>query len=515
MQTSSNGTELQTANATIGMAEEDNVAISSAGFSTYEYAFIVSLIFTTLITLKARQGSDKGVRSSHFVRFQWVYLVVYYASMFGDWLQGPYVYALYDAYGFKKEDIATLFVAGFGSSMVFGTFIGSLADQMGRKRFVILYCVLYVASCITKHFNSYKVLMVGRLLGGIATSLLFSVFDSWLVAEHNLRNFPEKDLGSTFSMAYFGNSIVAILSGLIGEKVAQFHPMAPVANSTTVDQDDAVANSTTTFHYGGFISPFDLAILFLVVAGLLTCCLWSENYGQRDFNAAGLSLSAMGGAMKEIKNNNKVLLIGLMSSLFESSMYTFVFLWTPILTDVDGKGIPFGTIFAVFMLSCMGGSSMFKLLSSSYQSEQLTQVMFVVAALSLLVPVFVPSAPVIIGCFMIFEVCVGLYWPAMGTLKGMIVPEASRSAIYNIFRVPLNLMVLGVLCFNLSTPTAFMCCAIALVIGGALNTLLVKALEADRLSQARRSWILMKLRTRWTRIGEKVKGKHKLQQTQR
>jgi hypothetical protein len=28
------------------------------------------------------------------------------------------------------------------------------------------------------------VLMVGRVLGGIATSLLYSAFESWLVAEH-------------------------------------------------------------------------------------------------------------------------------------------------------------------------------------------------------------------------------------------------------------------------------------------------------------------------------------------
>lgn len=27
--------------------------------------------------------------------------------------------------------------------------------------------------------------MIGRVLGGIATSLLFSAFESWLVAEHN------------------------------------------------------------------------------------------------------------------------------------------------------------------------------------------------------------------------------------------------------------------------------------------------------------------------------------------
>lgn len=44
------------------------------------------------------------------------YLIVYLLATLSDWLQGPYVYALYDAYGYSQHDIAVLFVAGFGSS---------------------------------------------------------------------------------------------------------------------------------------------------------------------------------------------------------------------------------------------------------------------------------------------------------------------------------------------------------------------------------------------------------------
>lgn len=55
----------------------------------------------------------------------------------------------------------------------------------GRKRACITYCITYILSCITKHSPQYKVLLLGRILGGIATSLLFSAFESWLVAEHN------------------------------------------------------------------------------------------------------------------------------------------------------------------------------------------------------------------------------------------------------------------------------------------------------------------------------------------
>ena len=44
------------------------------------------------------------------------YLLVYLLATMSDWLQGPYVYALYADYGYDQHDIAVLFVAGFGSS---------------------------------------------------------------------------------------------------------------------------------------------------------------------------------------------------------------------------------------------------------------------------------------------------------------------------------------------------------------------------------------------------------------
>ena len=47
----------------------------------------------------------------------------------GDWLQGPFVYALYQYYDFDRAAIGQLFIAGFGSSMIIGTLVGSLADR--------------------------------------------------------------------------------------------------------------------------------------------------------------------------------------------------------------------------------------------------------------------------------------------------------------------------------------------------------------------------------------------------
>ncbi len=68
-------------------------------------------------------------------------------------------------------------------------------------------------------------------------------------------------------------------------------------------------------------------------------------------------------------------LLGGMQSLFEGSMYTFVFLWTPALSP-DGEHLPHGMIFACFMVSSMAGSALAgRLLAqgSGYVSHSLTQ----------------------------------------------------------------------------------------------------------------------------------------------
>ncbi len=48
----------------------------------------------------------------------------------------------------------------------------------------------------------------------------------------------------------------------------------------------------------------------------------------------------------------RIALLGAMQAMFEASMYTFVFLWTPALSPA-GEKIPYGMIFACFMTASM------------------------------------------------------------------------------------------------------------------------------------------------------------------
>ncbi|KAI8546132.1 hypothetical protein RHMOL_Rhmol07G0092900 [Rhododendron molle] len=109
-------------------------------------------------------------------------------------------------------------------------------------------------------FSSLQSLNVGSCIGGIATSLLFSAFESWLVAEHNKRGFEQQWLSLTFSKAIFlGNGLVAILAGLFGNLLVDTFSLGPVA-------------------------PFDAAACFLAIGMAVILSSWTENYGDPSEN---------------------------------------------------------------------------------------------------------------------------------------------------------------------------------------------------------------------------------------
>jgi MFS family permease len=154
-------------------------------------------------------------------------------------------------------------------------------------------------------------------------------------------------------------------------------------------------------------------------------------------------------------------------------MYTFVLMWTPSLNSAvrsenPDATIPHGYIFATFMVAIMIGSSAFKLLTRICKVENFMRYVLLLSAICLLVPIILPTSLFsVYFAFVIFEFCVGIFWPAMGMMRGKYVPESARSTTMNLFRIPLNLIVILVLMQNVS-PTlifsfcvAFLLCAVS------------------------------------------------------
>jgi len=144
----------------------------------------------------------------------------------------------------------------------------------------------------------------------------------------------------------------------------------------------------------------------------------------------------------------KILSIGLIQSLFEGAMYSFVFIWTPALqrgTSGSHGDLPFGWIFASFMVSVMIGSVIFGYLTKFTSVEALARPVYLIGAIALLVPAISTDSTTCFLSFLVFEAVCGIHWPLTGTLKGKYIPEESRSAVMNLMRLPLNLIVVVVL----------------------------------------------------------------------
>ena len=357
---------------------------------------------------------DAGLSLAHRGLLR-TYLPAYLLATCADWLQGPYKYALYSAYGYTRRDIARLFVAGYGSGMVLGSVAGGLADSYGRKRLCLLYCASCALSVLMKHCDDFRVLLFGRVCGGVATSLLFSVFESWLVGAHAKRGLVgkggERWLARSLAASAYGSSLAAVGSGVLAEAVVRraggMRPWGRAGGS---------------LHVGGYVAAFDACLVPLALCAALIASLWEENYGEGAVGAPGpargASLDGRGGGRgsrvpddeesaaddggrgtapkgeanvrppgeglfsalvdgaRTTWNSPEILTCCVVGSVFEGAMYVFVFLWTPALSSlqdgIDSRGggagsdeLPFGRIFSTFMACCALGTAAFSRLSGA------------------------------------------------------------------------------------------------------------------------------------------------------
>jgi len=167
-----------------------------------------------------------------------------------------------------------------------------------------------------------------------------------------------------------------------------------------------------------------------------------------------------------------LLVLGLTQTIFEGSMYLFVFIWVPILQESSPhpSSLPLGYIFSAFMVSMMLGSLIYTFItvhwfhptptpalqkhtrSSSVSSLSLqgSPMLSLHAQLSALV--CAASAVTFAACvsvgkgkseqgehlkfwaFCLFEACVGMYYPVQGMLRSSLISNEHRATVSTFHR---------------------------------------------------------------------------------
>ena len=390
-------------------------------------------------TSAGAETKPAGVKS-----LQLRFLFVFWLLRMADWLQGPYFYEVYSSkiingLPVSLDLVSKLFLVGFASTGLFGPWIGRLVDALGRRAGTIAFAALYTVGALSTRSALLPLLLLGRVAGGVGTSLLFSAPEAWVVGEHLKDKHDGKYIGETFGLAYAGDALVAIAAGQLASMAAA--RMGPTG-------------------------PFTTSVAFLAVGSLLAALTWGENV------APAAPAQAAGGAVAKGKPtiidalgvmaaDRRILLVGAMQALFEGAMYIFVLQWCPaIKRAIDmsaqwggGAGtavVPFGKIFSCFMANCLLGTTLFAATQKrgvrveTSAAVMMTSATLAMAAASLSAASAGASLGTLVAAFFAFEACVGMYFPSIGTLRSKYLPDTHRTVIMNLFGIPLNLIVVSV-----------------------------------------------------------------------
>jgi MFS family permease len=164
--------------------------------------------------------------------------------------QGPYIFTHYNTtLSLPIPTISLLFTTSFLSAALSSLFTGRVADRYGRSRACIVFCILYFLSCLSVLCPYFPILFIGRVLGGISTTLLFSVFEAWMIAEFKTKSLERiVKIEEVFRDVAMLGSVTAIAAGLVGEMVKGY--------------------------FGTTSAPFVLAAACLVTAGVGIYVFW-------------------------------------------------------------------------------------------------------------------------------------------------------------------------------------------------------------------------------------------------
>ena len=369
---------------------------------------------------------------------------------------GTHLYVLYEGYGFS---VASLYCLGFFTGAVTAPITGPLIDKIGRKKSALIYCALEVGINLLEQFPFLSGLIVSRVVGGVTTNLLSTVFETWVDTEYRSRGFAEDQYETLMRDYVVVSNLAAIASGYLAHVLAE--KLGPVG-------------------------PFEGAVTCTAAAFAVVFVLWTENYGALGKAGETKSVTAeLKDTISAIKADSRVLRVCITQGLTMGSLHIFIFLWSPILKDfadgafntsigLDGNGEPaYGLVFGWFMTAGVIGGllspsirKVVTLLLSPLTKESVPDTVsvqgegevrpmavefqaafcYVMCSLLLLLPSMLDtSSPTSFSyaflSFVVYEFLVGVYSPCEGVIRSLYIPPGSRGSILIIPRIIVNVAV--------------------------------------------------------------------------
>lgn len=344
---------------------------------------------------------------------------------------------------------------------------GPLIDKFGRKKAAIVYCCLEIMINWLEQYPLLIGLIVSRMIGGVTTNLLSSVFETWLDTEFRKRGLPHDKFEMIHRDSVIVSNCAAIASGCLSHALAVKY---------------------------GAVGPFKGAVTCTAIALGVVMFMWTENYGSKEGQTSKHMAEYFNEAIDAYKQDSRMLRVGIIQGFSEGSVNIFIYLWAPALAllaknawrdgwGLDGEKEPaYGLIFGAFMAAGVLGGILAPFIRQTmsdllypvdYEDELatvevdgeivtvramavefLTGICYVLSALLLTVPcIFTEdnamSFSVCLASFLVFEFLMGTFRPCEGVIRSLYFPANARASIMSIPRIIVNVVVsIGVISTN-------------------------------------------------------------------
>jgi len=184
------------------------------------FYIIYGLLSASLLVIYIRIKSTEGtvITTQDFKLFQSSYILAYSLLMLCELLSSASFYHTLASYHVSEHRIARLYAITVIATTAWAVVLEVV--DLGSRRLKCIYSTsLYSISMLSLWVaeGHYEMILLSRLVYGLAAALHHSSFESYILHEHTNHGFPEDWLTQTFTQLTHAMALIAALAGTLGQ----------------------------------------------------------------------------------------------------------------------------------------------------------------------------------------------------------------------------------------------------------------------------------------------------------
>jgi hypothetical protein len=180
----------------------------------------------------------------------------------------------------------------------------------------------------------------------------------------------------------------------------------------------------------------------------------------------------------------EVIFLGIVDALYQASEQILIFIWTPVLQYTAGtKHINTGAIFIIMICSLVIQNRMLEILNRTMKINhfKLAIAWTFLIAINFMLIYFVDSFELRIMILTALNGTTGFFHPLLSYIRSLVLPEKYRAYLMNMYRVPLNVILITVYIVNYYVSPFTICLVVGIImLFACISSIVLNILHKDK-----------------------------------